>query len=183
MTNLCGTTLCARVATEDGAGRPSATCGWPARPTPRSSCRPPPEHHNEAYLSTTFIEAEADDRDQVLGLLVRCVVHYMGKPWNGFPIGSLSPAEPSSGCSGPCDDEVFSLNSSTDDDPDLLDIQYTPRFGYVPQIVDFPNGTSQLRRLLRFRPIFMHRLLIENGPVIWDPGVEPAPPTTASISA
>ena len=54
---------------------------------------------------------------------------------------------------------MFSRNSSTRDEPDLYDIQYTSRFGYVPQMdEDFPNGNKTVH-ILRFRAIFLQRLL------------------------
>jgi hypothetical protein len=133
-----------------------------------------------------FVESAAGanaPRDVILGLLSRCFVHYMGQSWNGFPVGSLSPEAPT-GCSGPCGDPVFAVNSSSSDQPDLYDIQYTPRFAYVPQISGFPSGQSQSRAFIRFRPIFIQRVLIEtSGPgsgTIFDPGVTPAPPQNGS---
>ncbi len=111
----------------------------------------------------------------------------MGQSWNGFPVGSLTVPEAPTGCGtgNVCSDPVFALNSSIDDEPDLFDIQYTPRFAYVPQIADFPTGTGD-RAFIRFRPIFIQRLLIETSAsgtgVIFDPGVTPAPSTTGTFA-
>jgi len=134
----------------------------------------------EAYLRSPGL---AQPRDRILGLLSRCIAHYLGQTWNGSPVGSLSSPEAASGCSGPCDDPVFALNSSTEDVPDLYDIQYTPRFGYVPQIADFPSGSSEARQFIRFRPIFIYRLHIEvsGGTEIFDPGVTPTAPGSGSF--
>jgi hypothetical protein len=129
----------------------------------------------------TFLAGQ-NQRDQILGLLSRCFTHYQGNDWGGFPVGNLNPAETPSGCTGPCGDAVFALNSSATDDPNLVDIQYTPRFGYVPQIANFPSGSSSPTPFLRFRAIFIHRLFIEKSgdDTIFDPGVSPAAPTSGS---
>jgi len=133
----------------------------------------------EAFLDSPGL---AQPRDRILGLLARCFFHYQGQSWNGFPVGSLVSPEDPAGCSGTCSSPVFALNSSTTDTPDLFDIQYTPRFGYVPQIVDFPNGTSEARQFLRFRPIFLYRLLIQQGgdTEIFDPGFSAEPSSTGA---
>lgn len=130
-----------------------------------------------------FINNLPNTRERIVALLTRCITHYRGLSWNGFPTsGTLTPAEGPSGCSGPCNDPVFALNSSTTDDPDLFDIQYTPRFGYVPEIPGFgpPNNTK--RAFVAFRPIFIQRLVISTPgqDTIWDPGVAPAPPTSGN---
>lgn len=130
----------------------------------------------------SFIDSRPDDRERVVALLARCITHYKGDSWNGFPAsGTLTTAEPPSGCSGPCSDPVFALNSSKDDSPDLFDIQYTPRFGYVPVIPNFSPPNNTKRAFLSFRPIFIQRLVISApGPdTVWDPGVTPAPPASA----
>jgi hypothetical protein len=117
--------------------------------------------------------------DRVLVLLQRCFDHYMGVDWSGFPLNtSLSPPEPPAGCSGPCDDPIFALNSTTTDEPDLYDIQYTPRFGYVPELQDWPSGGSTPARIVDFHAVYIQRLLLEmsgNSTIVWDAGVS-APP-------
>ena len=91
-------------------------------------------------------------------LLQRCFTHYNGQAWNanGAIAGAGDPTScPNSGCTDP----VFSRNTSISDQPDLYDIQYTSRFGYVPQMTeDFPNGNKTVH-ILRFRAIFLQRLL------------------------
>jgi hypothetical protein len=106
--------------------------------------------------------------DQSLALLQRCIQHYMGQAWTGGPIG-VTAAESPSGCTGTCDDPVFGLNS-VDQDPELFDIQYTPRFGYVPELDGFGSGNS-VSRIVRFRAIYIQRLFIENDGVTWDAGI------------
>ncbi len=94
-------------------------------------------------------------------LLQRCFVHYVGDDWDDN--GAFDPPEPPVGCTGTCSDPVFSRNSSTSDEPDLWDIQYTPRFGYVPQMTGtWPSGTSGTIDIDRFRPIFLQRLFAGN---------------------
>jgi hypothetical protein len=125
-----------------------------------------------------------NQRDRVLGLLQRCFSHYMGQPWNGFPLSaSLTPPEASSGCTGPCDSPVFARDDTPTEQPNLFDIQYTPRFAYVPVIASFPPGSSNPVNFTRFRPIWIQRLLIEtsgSGNTIWDPGVIPLAPAAGS---
>jgi hypothetical protein len=91
-------------------------------------------------------------------LLQRCFTHYNGRDWNanGAIAGVGDPTScPSTGCTAP----VFSLNTSSSDQPDLYDIQYTSRFGYVPQMdEDFPSGNKTVH-ILTFRAIFLQRLL------------------------
>lgn len=96
--------------------------------------------------------------DQTRWLLRRCISHYNGITWNAD--GAITPVgDPPAGCSGACADPVFSRNTSTTDVPDLYDIQYTARFGYVPELATaFPSGTAVVR-LRTFRPIFLQRLL------------------------
>ena len=116
-----------------------------------------------------------DEGDRVLVLLQRCFDHYMGRDWSGFPLNtSLSPPEPPTGCSGPCGDPIFALNSTTTDEPDLFDIQYTPRFGYVPELQSFPSGGSTPARIIEFHAVYIQRLLLEmsgNSTIVWDAGV------------
>ena len=134
---------------------------------------------------SSLITALPTQGDRVLALTTRCIRHYRGLTWSGQPgASSLSTPEPSSGCTGPCGDPVFAVNSSTTDDPDLFDIQYTPRFGYVPQIPNFDPPNNANRAFVAFRPIFIQRLVLSTsgggGDVIWDPGVSPAPSPTGT---
>lgn len=120
-----------------------------------------------------------NERDRVLSLMVRCFRHYMGKTWRGEPFNtSLSPPEPSSGCTGPCDDPVFAKNTPGDE-PDLYDIQYSPRFGYAPQTTTVGSGLTKVV-FHRFRAIYINRITLGNGSVTWDPYTSPTPPTGSS---
>jgi hypothetical protein len=110
-------------------------------------------------------------QEQIVGLLVRCFKHYMGESWDGTPGATLTPAEPSTGCSGPCNDPVFAKNSSSSDEPDLWDIQYTPRFGYAPEVSTAPPGSSGVIHFQRFRALYLQRFTLGNNDVIWDPHV------------
>jgi hypothetical protein len=112
-------------------------------------------------------------QDQAVKLMQRCFAHYVGNGWSDG--GSFTPAEPRQGCSvsGPCTDPLFTVNSSPLDTPDLYDIQYTPRFGYVPEFDgSFPSGSSQAVSFSRFRATFLQRLTLQNlaSPGYYDPG-------------
>lgn len=94
--------------------------------------------------------------EQMRLLLQRCFTHYGGSAWNP---NNLSVPDPTSCPNSGCTDAVFSRNSSTTDQPDLYDIQYTPRFGYVAQLTAaFPNGNSTVS-IGSFRAVFLQRLL------------------------
>lgn len=120
-------------------------------------------------------------QDQMLALLNRCFLHYKGDSWDGTPVGSLQTSsgtnEEPNGCGvdNVCTGPVFDLDSDPSEDPNVYDIQYTSRFGYVPEITDFPSGGSEKRGFLRFRAIFIQRLVIEdNGSkYFFDPGFGP----------
>ena len=118
--------------------------------------------------------------DQSIALLQRCIDHWRGQTWTGAPVGVISVPEPPTGCSGTCDDPVFARNS-VQQDPEVYDIQYTPRFGYVPELNAFGSGTSSPARMLRFRAVYIQRLYFTRpgSDVNWDPGVSPAPPTSS----
>jgi hypothetical protein len=112
-------------------------------------------------------------RDQMVALLNRCFTHYVGANWDGTPVGSIIfldgsgtniGGEPVTGCGGDaCTDPVFGFDSDPSEDPNIFDIQYTSRFGYVPQIVDFPPGGSQKRSFQLFRAVYIQRLVIETS--------------------
>ncbi len=125
-------------------------------------------------------------------LLERCFTHYSGAAWNAG--GAIAGAGDPSSCpvSG-CTDAVFSRNSSTSEAPDLPDIQYTPRFGYVPQLADstFPTGNSTVR-IASFRAIFFQRLLgscsgnacgLDFEPGLSTPSMAGVTPTAEAITA
>lgn len=123
-------------------------------------------------------------QERMVSLLARCMTHYRGLTWKGSSArsSSLTPAEPRSGCAlttdaAPvaCTDPVFGLNSSESESPDLFDIQYTPRFGYVPQLTEpFPSGSKAVK-FAAFRAIFIQRLTVatSGGGTAFDPGFGP----------
>jgi hypothetical protein len=138
-------------------------------------------------IANTPVEVQAflagrTEGDQSVALLQRCFDHYRGLSWTGFPIGDIVPPEPPTGCSGPCDSPIFDRNSASED-PEMYDIQFTSRFGYVPELNSFGSGNS-VSRIVAFKAVFIQRLYIERGGggVTWDPGVSPAPPTSGGFS-
>jgi hypothetical protein len=80
------------------------------------------------------------------------------------------------GCSSaPCAGALFIRNSQVESPVDVYDIQLTPRFAYVPQIVEtsFPNGNSSPVHIQKFRAIYVQRLLgnsIDHEPGVGDSG-------------
>ena len=118
--------------------------------------------------------------DRMLSLLTRCFSHYSGTAWGGGASAgepALTPAEPRVGCgagSTPCTDPVFGLNVTNIDSPDLFDLQYTPRFAYVPELTAaFPSGAATAVRFQGFRAVFIQRISLGTGasPTNFDPGV------------
>ena len=112
-------------------------------------------------------------RNQMVKLLERCFEHYQGNDWNDF--GALVPAEPPvDPCTGPCDDAVFSRNSSAGDSPDLYDIQYSPRMAYVPELesTSFCNGSNCANPWIDFRAVYIQRMCVGNNncDLEFDPG-------------
>lgn len=105
-----------------------------------------------------YVSSRPTGAERLRLLLQRCLSHYNGITWDAG--GAITPVgDPPTGCSGTCDAPLFTRNTTTSDAPDLYDIQYTARFGYVPELTTaFPNGNSVVR-LLTFRPIFFQRLL------------------------
>ncbi len=105
--------------------------------------------------------AGSTDAEVMIALLDRCFTHYIGQEW-GSNYG-ITQGEPST-CGGLCSDPVFRVNSTDTDSPDLWDIQYTPRFGYVPEFLPGcdPNGSSECG-VERFRAIFIQQLCVGQG--------------------
>lgn len=120
--------------------------------------------------------------DQIVALLNRCFTHYKGEQWDGTPVGSIIflddsginiGGEPVTGCGGDaCTDAVFASDTDPTEDPNIYDIQYTSRFGYVPQISGFPSGGSAKRGFELFRAVFIQRLVLESegSAYVFDPG-------------
>ena len=106
---------------------------------------------NQPNLPATVVDhlKPLPAQDQAVKLLQRCFAHYLGKRWTdggsfGNPDGPGKPARDAASCPHRAPAYVFSLNSSTTESPDLWDIQYTPRFAYVPQLAgSFPSGSSR----------------------------------------
>lgn len=125
-------------------------------------------------------------QDRMLSLLRRCFAHYGGSSWTGNGVAgapAISPPESRTGCTepagSPCTGPVFSMDSTPAENPNLYDIQYTPRFAYVPEMAEakFPNGSSQPVHFKRFRAVFIQRLVLGTGnnATAFDPGISNAP--------
>ncbi len=119
-----------------------------------------------------------DEPERMTKLLERCFAHYMHGSWSDG--GDAFELDPRVGCGGdtatPCEDPVFTVNSSSSDSPDLFDIQYTPRFAYVPELSgDFPSGSGTVT-FESFRAVFIQRLRVGNGKNAdrFDPGFGPS---------
>jgi hypothetical protein len=118
----------------------------------------------EGLISTTW---STDPYKAMRMLLDRCFTHYRGFAWDGDgaddgigPIGGTP--DPTTCGGGGCSDPVFGANSAVNDSPDLFDIQYTPRFGYVPELSTSwgtPAATPKTYDFVRFRAVFMQRLM------------------------
>ena len=95
--------------------------------------------------------------ERMVKLLDRCITHWIGQTWTDE--GALSPGELPAGCTGACDDPVFTRDDAEDEEADLWDIQYSPRFGYVPRLVEDSGdlGGNTPVRFSSFEPIFIQR--------------------------
>ena len=113
-----------------------------------------------------YISGLPTKAEQMRALIERCLTHYVGDDWDGRGpadgLGPIGPQPDDSSCpTAGCTDVVFGRNSSTSDVPDLYDIQYTPRFGYVPLLTtDFgsPAESASTYRLASFRAIWIQRV-------------------------
>lgn len=104
----------------------------------------------------TYFSTITDPNLRVLALFDRCFTHHLGSAWSGFSDEqSINepelPACPGGGTSG-CSGMVFSRRSTTGP---LWDIQYSPRFGYVPQLYEDGGNPSSYYHIQRFQPIFI----------------------------
>lgn len=137
------------------------------------------------------------DADRVVVLMDRCFTHYgtngAGQSWTGVPAnGVVVSAEPpcsiyttSGGTTSSCTtavtgftDAVFSRNTGVEAPLDLYDIQYTPRFAFVPKTSE-PNG-NQPRDFVTFFTIYIQRILGgcnagQGCGLDFDPGVGTSP--------
>jgi hypothetical protein len=134
-----------------------------------------------------------------LRLLQRCFAHYQGLDWSDSLLdGSVTNPEPRNGCTAvspglACTQPLFTLNT-TSESPDLFDIQYSPRFAYVPELWnrcdpealsredfeecladEFPSGSSTPVVFRSFRAIFIQRAKFGTGgnTNTWDAGFTP----------
>lgn len=98
-------------------------------------------------------------------LLERCFAHYNALgTWSDGDLGfGAYPPETRTGCSEPlvqaCTGILFTRDS-VDQEPQVYDIQLTPRFGYVPLVWE-ALGSNQVSYKV-FRPVFIQRLCIGN---------------------
>ena len=115
----------------------------------------------------TYVQDLPTKASQMRALIERCLTHYVGAAWDGRgpadgngPIGPQ--ADPTTCPSSGCVDIVFGRNSSTTEVPDLYDIQYTPRFGYVPLLTTnfgTPAEPPATYRIGGFRAIWIQRVI------------------------
>lgn len=102
--------------------------------------------------------------EQMRFMLDRCFTHYKGSSWNpGSPGAFAGSGEATSCAPAPtgCTEPVFGRNSVVSE-PEVYDIQYTPRFGYVPKMTTAfgtPADTPSIYRISSFRAIYIQRLL------------------------
>ncbi len=98
-------------------------------------------------------------------LLERCFSHYTFGVWaDGDPVLGAYPPETRTGCTEPpalpCGGILFTRDS-VDQQPQVYDIQLTPRFGYVPLVWETDLGSPSVTYKV-FRPVFIQRLCIGN---------------------
>ncbi len=114
--------------------------------------------------------------DRMIKLIERCFDHYRGIPWTDH--GAFNPADQPTGCSTPCDDPIFTLNTRKEF-PDFYDIQLSSRFAYVP-VTNVPssswNGTSVLT-IDSIAPVYLQRVYggncdVSGCQVSFDPGFD-----------
>ncbi len=131
---------------------------------------------SDTHLPSAVVSHLASEAigDKMIKLLERCIDHFGGTDWDDH--GALATPEAPSGCIGPCDDPVFTSNTANDAGPELFDIQYSPRFGYVPRItIDNPSGSMPID-FIDLEPIFLQRLYGGNCggsscSIEFDPGI------------
>lgn len=132
--------------------------------------------------------APFSDEVRVRKLLERCFAHYQGQRWNDRggltyvvdPLVDNDPffalGEPREGCSNvttnpagnvfaPCTIPVFTNDTTTESPNNLMDIQLTPRFGYVPQLLAGENLLTDPDpvHFARFRAVYVYRVCVGNN--------------------
>jgi hypothetical protein len=137
----------------------------------------------EGLIATTWA---TDPYKAMRMLLDRCFTHYRGLAWDGDgPDDGVGPiggdADPTTCPGSGCGDPVFAANSSVSDSPELYDIQYTPRFGYVPELSSSwgtPIVNPKTYDFVRFRAVFLQRLMggcnASTCDLDFEPGDDPA---------
>jgi hypothetical protein len=124
------------------------------------------------------------EKDRILMLTTRCLMHYQGEPWDAD--GALTTVDPpctasanptgKTGCAtspSSFTDPIFTRDSDPNDL--LYDIQYTPRFAYVPETTD-PQGNAIPADIITFKAVYIQRLFGGcsgggNCRLLFDPGV------------
>lgn len=111
--------------------------------------------------------------DRLIKLMVRCFDHYQGNQWTDN--GNFTGVDwaVGSGCTGACSDPVFTVDSEQES-PDLFDIQWSPRFGYAPEILASETIGSDPVHFAAFRPVFLQRLYFGSSS-FFDPGFSHSP--------
>jgi hypothetical protein len=139
--------------------------------------------------------------DRSVRLLRRCFAHYQGRDWSdSFQESVIDPPEPRQGCAEPagsaCTTALFTANTTTES-PDLFDIQFSPRFAYVPSVwtpcepsdepdgpelyyeclSDWASGTDRVS-FRSFQSIYIQRATFGSGNAnnvtYWDAGFDDA---------
>lgn len=132
--------------------------------------------------------AQYNHADRQLRLLERCLMHYQDMDWDDG--GQYTPVDPpcvrldnsdgTQDCStspgSGFSDPLFTRDTDPDEVPNLYDIQYTPRFGYVPQ-TSAAQGKAVPAEIERFRAVFIQRISAGcsqqgNCHLKFDPGVD-----------
>ncbi len=115
--------------------------------------------------------------DRMIKLVERCFDHYEGNSWDDG--GAFQPADPPVGCGGigvRCLDSVFNRDSDREQQ-DIVDIQASARFGYVPEMPANTNLNGNTTILISgFRAVFLQRTYAGNCnnsgcPITFDPGL------------
>ncbi len=95
--------------------------------------------------------------DRMIKLIERCFDHYRGISWDDH--GAFQPAEAPQGCTGACNDPIFTRDSA-EEFPNFYDIQLSARFAYVP-VTNTPstdwNGNSTLT-IDSIAPVYLQRV-------------------------
>lgn len=128
------------------------------------------------YVETHLNTSASTVQDRMVKLIERCLAHYEFGTWdddNGF-----SPPEPVNGCGldNICTDPVFDKNTQSEGDEEVYDIQQSPRFGYVPVMVQstFPSGSGTVN-IDYFKAVYLQRAYgggcsSNSCPFVFDPG-------------